>query len=430
MEKVKLKREIGVIGFTAHMVNMVVGSGIFVLPAIVASGLGPSSVFAYLFCIVIVALVMLCFAEVGSRVAASGGAYVYIRTAFGPYIGFLTSILFVWSTLAADAAVANAIVDILGTQLPMFKWPPARMLVFFFLFLIFGFVNFRGAKHGVAVVKLATIAKLIPLLILIMASWGDVAIENLEIQALPSFRKVAEMTLILFFAFQGAESALSISGEVKNPQRTIPKGILVSILIIFMLYVLVQTVAQGVLGPTLPTYRENPLGAVAERVFGGFGFAAMTLAALISMLGYLGSSILSMPRVLFQAAVDGVLPMEKLAKIHPRFSTPFMAIGSYAAIGFLCASFGGFEQLAIISSATILLIYLGVSLAVIKLRMHDEEPRGGFKIPYGYGIPVLSSFVILCLLSHVAIDELIVIVVVVTLLTVFYFVRPYFRKNN
>lgn len=430
MEKGNLTREIGVFGFSAHMVNMVVGSGIFVLPAIVASGLGPSSVLAYLFCIVLVSLVMLCFAEVGSRVAAPGGAYVYIRTAFDPYIGFMTSVLFVLSTLAADAAVANAIVDIMGAKLEVFNWQSVRMLCFFFLFMIFGFVNFRGAKHGVFVVKIATIAKLVPLLILIMASWGHVDIGNLEIQTLPSFKKVAEMALILFFAFQGAESALSISGEVKDPQRTVPKGILVSILIIFILYVLIQTVAQGVLGATLPLYRENPLGAVAEQVFGEVGFAAMTLAALISMLGYLGSSILSMPRVLFQAAVDGVLPMENLTKVHPRFRTPFMAILSYAGIGFICASFGGFEQLAIISSATILLIYLGVSLAVIKLRIGDMEPQGGFKIPGGHCIPILSSLAIVYLLSHLALNELMVIAVALALLTGFYFIKPYFNKKH
>ena len=429
MEGVNLKREIGVFGFTAHMVNMVVGSGIFVLPAIVGSGLGSSSVFAYLVCIVLVALVMLCFAEVGSRVAAPGGAYAYIKTAFGPYVGFLTSILFLLSTLAADAAVANAIVDIASAKLVIFNGQPVRMLCFFFLFLIFGFVNFRGAKHGVIVVKVTTIAKLIPLLILILASWGHVDRANLEIDSLPPFKKVGEMALVLFFAFQGAESALSISGEVKDPQRTIPKGILLSILTIFILYVLVQSVAQGVLGEALPLHRENPLGALANQVFGGFGLTAMSLAALISMLGYLGSSILSMPRALFQTAVDGVLPMKSLAKVHPRFLTPFMAILCYTAIGFICASFGGFEQLAILSSATILLIYLGVSLAVIKLRIGDVEPQGGFKIPGGYGIPMLSSLTILFLLSHLDIHELMVITVALTLLTGFYFMKVYFRKK-
>ncbi|MGS2762978.1 hypothetical protein [Sinomicrobium sp. M5D2P9] len=94
MNKTKLKREIGVFGYRAHMVNMVVDSGIFVLPAIVAFGLGASSVFAYLLCIVLVAFVKLCFAEVGSRVTDPGGAYVYIRTAFGPYVQTPSLILF------------------------------------------------------------------------------------------------------------------------------------------------------------------------------------------------------------------------------------------------------------------------------------------------------------------------------------------------
>ena len=119
--KENLKRVVGVFGFSTNIINMVVGSGIFVLPAIVAAGLGSSSIFAYLLCGFLVALVMLCFAEAGSRVTDSGGAYVYIKTAFGPYFGFLTSVLFVLATISADAAVANAIVDIIGSIIPEFK---------------------------------------------------------------------------------------------------------------------------------------------------------------------------------------------------------------------------------------------------------------------------------------------------------------------
>ena len=115
-ENLNLNREIGVFGLSAHIVNMVVGSGIFVLPTIVFAGLGPSSIFAYLLCAILVAMVMLCFAEAGSTVTDSGGAYLYVRTAFGPYFGFLTAILFVMSTVAADAAVANAIIDVLGAK--------------------------------------------------------------------------------------------------------------------------------------------------------------------------------------------------------------------------------------------------------------------------------------------------------------------------
>ncbi len=429
--KENLKRVIGVFGFSSNIINIVVGSGIFVLPAIVAAGLGSSSIFAYLLCGILVTLVMLCFAEAGSRITDSGGAYTYIKTAFGPYFGFLTAVLFILATISADAAVANAIVDIIGSIIPEFKLQSVKILTFFIFFTAFGIINVKGVKDGVKVVKFVTITKLIPLVLLIMFSWGKVSFDNLSISITPSFNEIAKVSLILFFAFQGAESGLSISGEVKNPKRNIPKGIFISITIILLLYILIQTVSQGVLGNSLTSFKENPLGAVANQVFGPIGFTAMTLAAAISMLGYLSSSILSMPRILFRASKDNVLPIKPLTKIHSKFNTPYISIICYAAAGFLFAAIGGFEQLAIISSATILLIYLGVSLSVIKLRKKkvNTNAKNEFRIPGGYLIPILSSLTILYLLSNLAQNEFVIVFIAIVILTIVYFIKTNLNKK-
>jgi amino acid transporter len=427
--KENLKRVIGAFGFSTNIINMVVGSGIFVLPAIVAAGLGSSSVFAYLLCGFLVALVMLCFAEAGSRVTDSGGAYIYIKRAFGPYFGFLTSVLFVLATISADAAVANAIVDIIGSIIPAFKITYIKILIFFVLFAGFGFVNVKGVKDGVKVVKFVTITKLIPLLLLILFSWGNVSFDNLSIETVAPLNDIAKISLVLFFAFQGAESGFSISGEVKKPKRNIPKGILLSISTILILYILIQVVTQGVLGDTMASFKDNPLGAVANQIFGPVGFTIMTLAAGVSMLGYLSSSILSMPRILFRASKDNVLPIKSLTKIHPKYSTPYISIICYASVGFLFASIGGFEQLAIISSATVLLIYLGVSLSVIKLRKLNIGSSDAFRIPGGYLIPVLSCLTILYLLSNLAKNEFIVILIAIVVLTIIYFLKTSLNKK-
>lgn len=427
--KENLKRVIGVFGLSTNIINIVVGSGIFVLPAIIAAGLGSSSIFAYLFCGFLIALVMLCFAEVGSKVTDSGGAYTYIKTAFGPYFGFLTAVLFILASFSADAAVANAIVDIIGSIVPEFKLQTIRIVTFLFLFSGFGIINVIGVKSGVKTVKFVTITKLIPLIVLIIFSWGKVSFENLSISASPTFNEIAKMSLILFFAFQGSESGLSISGEVKNPKRNIPRGIFASIFTILILYILIQTISQGVLGDTLATFTENPLGAVANKVFGSIGFKAITIAAAISMLGYLSSSILSMPRILFQASKDKLLPVKPLNKIHSKFGTPYISIISYAAAGFLFASFGGFEQLAIISSATVLLIYLGVSLSVIKIRTLKIDSENEFRIPGGYLVPILSSLTILYLLSNLAQREFVVILIAIIILTIMYVVKTKMNKK-
>lgn len=418
-----LKREIGVFGLSANIVNIIVGAGIFALPAFVAAGLGSASIFAYLFCGILITLVMLCFAEAGSRLTSGGGAYQYINTAFGPYFGFLTSILFILAAISADAAIANAVLDIFGSILPFFKLLPVKILSFFFFFSGFAYFNIKGVKNGIKVIKTVIIIKLIPLLLIVFFSWGEVSVVNLSVTSIPTFKEIVEISLILFFAFQGAEAALSISGEVKNPKINIPRGIFVSIVSVLILYILIQTVSQGVLGASLSTFKENPLGAVAIQVFGPIGFTIMTIGAAISMLGALSSAIMSMPRILFQSAKDNVLPIPSLTKVHAKYHTPYISVITYASAGFLFASIGGFEQLAIISSATVLLIYLGVSLSVIKLRRSTTGEENAFKIPGGILVPLLSSATIIYMLSNLARTEFIVIIGAIAVLTIFFFMK-------
>ena len=166
-----LKRRIGTIGLSANIVNIIIGAGIFALPAIIASKMGASSIIAYLFCGLLITLIMLCFAEAGSKVTNTGGPYTYIETAFGDYAGFLGGIFAIGGSLFADAAVSNALVNILSSVFPVFEQSWIRFL---FLFILFGgliYINIIGLKQGIGLVKFNTIAKLTPLLILVTIGW-------------------------------------------------------------------------------------------------------------------------------------------------------------------------------------------------------------------------------------------------------------------
>lgn len=418
-------------GLSANLVNIMVGAGIFALPAIVAAGLGSSSIYAYLFCGLLITLVMLCFAEIGSKVTTSGGAYTYIQSSFGPYFGFLTVILFVLSATSADAAVANALVDIIGTIFPVFKSATLKIFIFFILFGTLAFINVKGIREGMFLVKTITITKLIPLLLLVIFSWGEVSLDHLVINSVPTIEDIGKISLILFFAFQGAESGLSISGEVKDPTKNIPRAIFISVVGVLILYILIQTVSLGVLGASLATYKENPLSFVAHQVFGPVGFTIITIGAAISMLGNLSSEILSIPRVLFRASKDKVIPISSLSKVHHKFSTPYIAIIAYSISGFLLATFGGFQQMAIISSASILLVYLGVTLAVIKQRRKKLiRTKNEFRIPGGYLVPILSVMIIVWLLSNMERQEVIGFGVSLTILTFIYFLKGIIWKKK
>jgi basic amino acid/polyamine antiporter, APA family len=314
-----LKRKINAWGLSANLVNIIVGAGIFVLPAIVAEGLGPASILAYLLCGVLLFLIMLCFAEAGSKVTSSGGAYAYIEAAFGKYPGFITSVLFLLSCITADAAVANALIGVIGTMHPLFQNPVYKLLFFVLIFGGLALVNIIGVKQGIGLVKILTVVKLLPLILLVSVGWKEVEWTHFIWTDTPDVHSLGQMALLLFFAFQGAESGLAVSGEVNHPHKNVPKGIFIGLSAVLVLYVLIQYVSLGVLGDSLMDYKEAPLAEVAHQVFGRWGLIIMTAVAAFSMFGNLSGEVLSMPRVLFGAAHDRVIPVKILARVHLRF---------------------------------------------------------------------------------------------------------------
>jgi APA family basic amino acid/polyamine antiporter len=428
--KEDLKREIGVWGLSANIVNIIVGAGIFVLPAIIAEIIGASGILVYIFCGFLIALVMLCFAEAGSKVTRSGGGYAYVETAFGPFPGFLAAVFLVMGSVFSDAAVANALTELVGLAFPFFKNPFARVA---FMLLIFGglaTLNVIGVKQGIGLVKINTVAKLTPILLLIVIGWKDVSMSNLYLESAPTLQKFGEASLILFFAFQGGDTGLSVSGEIKNPQKTVPKAIFIGITFVLILYILIQTVSQGVLGSDLPQFKAAPLAETAKIVFGPAGYTLLFIGAGISMFGMLSGEILNLPRVIFGLAKDRIIPLDRLAAIHPKFKTPYLAILLYAGLGFSMAAIGGFRQLAVIASASMLLVYFGVSLSVIKLRKIKETAPGEFKIPFGYTVPILSAGIILYFLSNLSGFQMKGTLLFIGVLTSIYFLLKFFEKRK
>ena len=425
-----LRREIGVWGLASNSINIIIGAGIFVLPAIVAARLGAASILAYLICGVLIMLIMLCFAEIGSKITITGGAYSYIEVAFGKYAGFITTNIFIVAAIIANAAVANALADTISYFIPVFKTQWIRVLFFITMFTGLAYLNVRGIKKGMLLVKFNTIAKLTPLLFIAFFGWIWFSPSNLSWTVTPSLLDLGEVSLILIFAFIGAETSLNVSGEIKNPKKTIPKGIMLSMLIVVTLYMLIQVSAQGVLGGSLADFKDAPLAEVGKNMIGPIGATLVIFGAFFSMFGNLSGMVLNMPRILFAAARDNVIPVKNLAKIHSSYSTPHVAIIGYATLACFFACTGEFKQLAILASASYLLIYLGVVLAVIKYRVTKQDEAGGFKIPGGYAIPVFSTAAILWFLSNLPANELTAMLIFLVLLSLIYLVTNFLRKKS
>jgi basic amino acid/polyamine antiporter, APA family len=417
-----LKREIGIWGLVANSINIIVGAGIFILPVIIAERLGTASIWAYLICGILMIFIMLCFVEVGTNITRTGGAYSYIEDAFGKYAGFLTTNIFIFgAAVMANAAVANGLANTLAYFFPFFRIQLIRVILFVIMFGGLAFMNVRGVRNAIIIVKFNTIAKLTPLILIAILGWFFMKPSNLGWTAGNSVPDLGQMSLILIFAFVGAETALNVSGEIKNPKKTIPAGIMLSILIVVILYILIQMTVQGILGTSITEYRDAPLAEAARRMIGPAGATIVIIGASFSMFGNISGMVLNMPRVLFAAARDRVIPSMGLAKVHQKFLTPHNSIITYAFLGFIFASTGEFKQLAMLSSASYLLIYLGVVLSVIKFRMKGGIEEGSYKIPGGYFVPGLSVAVIIWLLSNLPVRELGAMLIFLSILTVIYF---------
>jgi basic amino acid/polyamine antiporter, APA family len=417
-----LKREIGVWGLVSNSINIIIGAGIFILPVLVAQKLGTGSIWAYLICGSLMIAIMLCFAEVGSMITRTGGAYSYIETAFGKYAGFLTTNIFIFgAAVMANAAVANGLADTFGYFAPIFKLTSVRIGFFALIYTGLAYVNIRGVSKAIFIVKFNTVAKMVPLLMIALAGWFFMVPQVNDVHLSITSGDLGEISLILLFAFVGAETALNVSGEILRPEKTIPKGIILSMFIVVIIYAVIQVTVQGVLGAGISDFKEAPLAEVGRRMFGPVGATIVIVGASFSMFGNISGMVLNMPRILFAAARDGIGIPRVLASVQPQYKTPHISIIVYAFLGFIFSATGEFKQLAMLSSASYLLIYMGVVLALIRFRIKNTGEKPTYKVPGGYIIPVISIITIIWVLSNLPVRELISMLIMIVILTALYF---------
>lgn len=403
-----LVRAIGTLGLAAGIVNITIGGGIFRLPSLVAASLGAAAPLAYLVCAVAMGLIVLCIADAGSRVSLTGGPYAYVATAFGPYAGFLSGVLLWLTGIFATAAVATVFASGLGALLPSLAGRVIQGVVLVAVFAFWSVVNLRGVALGARLNAVATVAKLAPLLLVVIGGAFAIDPENLRLPTPPpAAADVARMSLLLIFAFAGIEVALVPSGEVRETARTVPRAIALAMIGITGLYLALQVVSQGVLGGALADATIAPLADVAGAAIGGWARMALLAGASISMFGYLGGMTLSMPRMLFALARDGFLPAG-LAAVHPRHRSPHIAIVVQSAITLALALTGTFERLAILANVSVLSLYLGCALAAWQLRRLGIEGDGAgtaFRVPLAGVTPWLACLAIAWLLTGLTAGE-------------------------
>jgi len=373
------------------------------LPATVAGLLGKRSVVAVLIAGAAMGVIMACYAEVASQFSEAGGPYLYARTAFGRLAGILVGWMLYLAQAAAPAANANLFVIYLAEFWPGAKEPWPRFVILTLLVGLLALINARGARQGTAVSNVFTVAKLLPLLMVVLAGAAVTIIHQAPWGASGHLGVSTWMKamVLLIFAYGGFESALTPMSEAKNPGRDAVFALFVALIACTAIYVLVQWVVVGVLGPGATT--DRPLAEVARVTMGNRGAGLVAIGALVSIYGYLSAKMLGMPRLTFALAKGGDLP-GVFGAVSRRFHTPWFSILFYSAAVWGLAIVGSFAWNVTLSVVARLFYYGMVCAALIALR-RKQPLAAAFRLPGGPLLAVLGVGISVALATQVDLSK-------------------------
>ncbi|GAA3914577.1 APC family permease [Luteimonas lutimaris] len=416
----EMRRAVGRWQLYGLSINDVIGSGIYLLPAAAALLLGPASLWAVLLAGLAVSLLVLCYAQAASYFDQPGGGYLYAREAFGSFIGFEVGWMLLITRVASAAALSVGLAQAVTHFWPHAASGGAQVAIVTGSLAFLVVVNVVGVRAAARTGVFLAIAKVLPLLMFIAI--GAMYVDMSQATSLPGpvpLRDLGEAALLLLFAYAGFENLPAAAGEYRNPQRDVPFAMLLMIATVTLLYFVVQWVALG----TLPglAQSQTPLADAAVTFGGGWLALALTVGAAVSILGTNSNTVMLGPRYLHAMAMDGYGPAA-LAKIHPRFRTPALAIITVGVLSLLLALTSSFEEwslamqpgwgkslllkmsssfegLALLSVVARLCTYIGTSVSVLVLSRRHGDRDGALRLPGGPLIPVAATLLSIGLLA-------------------------------
>jgi amino acid transporter len=407
-----LIRAIGPWALTAFAINATVGAGIFGLPARIHALVGNYSVLVILLCALLIALIALCFAELGSRFDRTGGPQLYATIAYGPVTGFTVGWLVWVSRSASTAAISNLLVDYCAGLWPALDSLLPRAMLIAAVIAAYTWINLRGVREAATVSTAFTIAKLVPLLAFVGAGLLLLDLEAPIPASQPGSADAATAVLLMTFAFFGFDATTIVAGEVRHARHSIPFAIFVSVGSVAALYALIQLVCIAAL-PDLAT-AQRPLADAAASMLGPGGALAISIGAVISCIGIIGVLLTTAARALFAMGESGQLPTI-IGSIHPRFRTPHRAIVITSTAVLALALSGTFIYLVKLTLIARILVFAATCAAVPLMRRRTKLPPPSFKVPAGALLGWICAALCILFLARSSMGEMLDVAIAVAL---------------
>jgi APA family basic amino acid/polyamine antiporter len=392
----ELPRRLGLLDASAIVIGIVIGSGIFLFPNLIARDLpsGPAILAVWIVSGVLSFFGALAYAELGAMMPATGGQYVYLREAYGPMWAFVSGWTFMLAVLSGGTAWLTVTFSIyVGHFVPLS--PAAAKAVSLALLAVLSAVNYIGVREGAWVQRIFTFLKIAALLILIAAAMlprSAAPQPLLDSAALPvSITRFGAAMAACLMAYNGWSYVSFVAGEVKDPRRNLLRALVIGMAAVSALYVFANVAYLKVM--TVPEIAASErVGAdLATRTLGPLGATFVSLAVLLSITGAVNGCILTAARLPFAQARDGLF-FRRFGRIHPRHETPAFAIGFGGLWTAILILTGSYETLYSYSILAAWIFYTMSVLAVFVLRRRmPEAPR-----PYRmWGYPyTLWTFVV------------------------------------
>ena len=374
----QLLRKLGLLDATLIIIGIVIGSGIFLLPNVIARNLPSRGAILAVWIVagILSAFGALAYAELGAMMPATGGQYVYLREAYGPCCAFLCGWVFVLAVLPGGIAfLAVGFSIYLDHFIPL--TPPMRTAVSLFLVAALSAINYIGVEQGAWIQRVFTTAKIAGLVIVIgAAALYTQGPTDAQAAAQPlSYTGIGVAMAACLMAYNGWSYVSFVAGEVKNPQRNLPASLLLAMIAVIILYLSANLAYMNVMTVPEIAATERVGSAVAERTMGSIGATILSAVVLLSVIGAINGNILTAARIPFAQARDGMF-FRRFGQVHPRFKTPAFAIVAQAIWSGLLILTGSYETLFSYSILSAWVFYaLSVAAVWVLRRKLPDLPR-------------------------------------------------------
>ena len=385
----KLRRRLGTLDVALVTIGGVIGSGIFRTPSVVARDLGtPAAILgAWVLGGIVSLLGALVLGELAARRPLDGGLYAYLRDAFHPALAFV----FGWMLLfiAMSGGAASAAIAFAGYAAPVLgiaSTPASLGALAIAAVLLFTAINAMGVRAGANTQNGFMIAKILAFALFIVIALAAPHAPSVSTVAAPqpSLGLLGVAMLPVLFSYLGWGPGTYVSAEIRDPVRSLPRGLALGVLGVTAIYVAINAVLIHALGIAGLSATTTPIADVARVAFGPIAQRIVGAVVALSLLGFVSNQLLTAPRVYYQMGVDGLF-FRAFAKLAPRTGAPIVAIIIQAIIVITLTVSRSYDQLLnYITSADFLFLMLaGIALFIIRARdAHDGAPPPDMKIPF------------------------------------------------